>query len=418
MKKPVLGKQTFLKDNNSRIASYEKFAKEVYDNTTEQQPLYTGRYIVTLDEGKSFSKIRNTFKNKLGFKTASTEDFKDGIINESKLKNADALIYENLGIALISPEEDQIQILEHASNDFIIEPEKIVYVPDDIPAVMNISSTWGVKATEAIHSKYTGKNVKVAVLDTGFDLQHPDFKGRNIKSSSFVSNQSVQDRHGHGTHCIGTACGDSDMQGQRYGIAKDAIIYAGKVLSNQGSGAQSWILNGINWAINNNCKVISMSLGSRVFPGQGYDHAYERVAKYALSKGCILVAAAGNESRRSRNFFNPVGSPANSPSVLSVAAVDMNYNVADFSNRSINPNQQVDIASAGVMIYSSWPMPQRYRTISGTSMATPHVAGILALLWEKMPNATPYQIINELRILAKRLPLLNIDVGSGFSIAP
>ncbi|MDO5979993.1 S8 family peptidase [Flavivirga spongiicola] len=418
MKKPILGKQTFLKENNERISSYEKFVKEVYENTNDQKPLYTGRYLVTLDEGKSFSKIRKTFKNKLGFKMASTNDFKDEAINESKLKNADALIYEHLGIALIDGDEDQIQILESESNDFIIEPEKIVYVPDDIPSIMNISSTWGISATETMNSSYTGKDIKVAVLDTGFDLQHPDFIGRNINSNSFVNNQTVQDRHGHGTHCIGTACGDSDMHGQRYGVAKDSIIYAGKVLSNQGSGAQSWILNGINWAVNNGCKVVSMSLGSNVFPGQGYDQAYERIAKHALSKGSILVAAAGNDSRRSRNIFNPVNSPANCPSILSVAAIDMNFNVADFSNRSINPNQQIDIASAGVMVYSSWPVPMRYRTISGTSMATPHVAGILALLWEKTPNATPYQIINELRILAKRLPLLNIDVGSGLSIAP
>src|SRR5690606_34612384 len=199
--------------------------------------------------------------------------------------------------------------------------------------------------------------------------------------------------HGHGTHCIGSACGSVDVNGQRYGVAPESLIYAGKVLSNEGSGAQSWILNGITWAANNGCKVISMSLGSQVFPGQSYDLAYERAAQFAVSKGAALVAAAGNESRRSWNQFNPVGSPADCPSILSVAALDSELAVADFSNRAINPTGLVDISGPGVQIYSSWPMPMRYRTISGTSMATPHVAGITALLWEQNPEASPEQII-------------------------
>lgn len=418
MKKPKLGKQTFLTENTKRVQSFEKFIKEVYERETDEKPLYTGRYLITLTEDKTFDKAQKLFESKLGFTVASSNDFKNEEITESKIKNADALIYEELGVALVSGEEDQIQILESASNGFIIEPERIVYVPDDAPAALNIPSTWGINVTNVVNSKYTGKNVKVAVLDTGFDLNHPDFKGRQIFSSSFVPNEAVQDLHGHGTHCIGTACGDKDMHNQRYGVANDSIIYVGKVLSNQGSGAQSWILSAITWAVNNGCKVISMSLGSPVFPGQGYDLAYERAAQFAMSKGCVVIAAAGNESRRSWNQFRPVGSPADCPSILAVAALDSNLNVADFSNRSINPTGQIDIASAGVMVYSSWPMPARYRTISGTSMATPHVAGIVALLWEKFPKATPYQIANELKNIARRLPLQSNDVGVGLSIAP
>ena len=261
-------------------------------------------------------------------------------------------------------------------------------------------------------------NVKVAVLDTGFDINHPDFTGRNITTNSFVPNETIHDMHGHGTHCIGTACGNTDMSGQRYGVAKEALIYAGKVLSNQGSGAQAWILNGMMWAANNGCKVISMSLGSRVFPGQGYDLAYERAAKFALSKGTVVVAAAGNDSRRSWNQFSPVSSPADCLSILAVAAIDSNLAIADFSNRAINPTGQIDIAGPGLMIYSSWPTPMRYRTVSGTSMATPYVAGIIALLWEKFPTYTPAQIIYELRRSARILPLPIFDIGSGLSIAP
>lgn len=417
MKKPILGEQNYLNEGFEGILSNNEFIAEVYQDTNDR-PLYTGRYLLIMDEGKKFPKMQRMLKSKLDLKIAHTDDFEDGSIDESKLEDADALIYDNLGIALIDGDENQINYLKSQNADYILEPEKIVYVPDDIPAVMSSTSTWGITTTEADMSSYNGKEVKIAVLDTGMDLKHPDFKGRKIISNSFVDNESVQDKHGHGTHCIGTACGNQDINGKRYGVAKESIIYAGKVLSNKGSGAQSWILNGINWALLNGCKVISMSLGSRVFPGQGYDLTYERIAKHALSKGCILVAAAGNDSRRSQNYYNPVGSPANCPSVLSVAAIDSNLNVADFSNRAINPNQDIDIASAGVMIYSSWPIPKRYHTISGTSMATPHVAGILGQLWEKSPKANPQYILNELRVLAKSLSLMNIDVGVGLSMSP
>lgn len=201
-------------------------------------------------------------------------------------------------------------------------------------------------------------------------------------------------------------------------MATNAHIYVGKVLSNQGSGAQSWILNGMSWAANGGCKVLSMSLGSPVSEGESYDIAYERAAQFALSKGTLIVAAAGNDSRRSRNRFSPVASPADCPSILAVAAIDSELQVGDFSNRAINPSGLVDIAAPGVEVYSSWPMPVRYRTLSGTSMATPHVAGIAALLFEKFPDATPEMIEKELRKNVRTLPLPAEDVGEGLSIAP
>jgi subtilisin family serine protease len=283
---------------------------------------------------------------------------------------------------------------------------------------MVIPDNWGIKSTKVNESPYTGKGIKVAVLDTGFSANHPDFEGREVIAESFVEGENANDVHGHGTHCIGTACGATDMDGLRYGIAKESIIYAGKVLNSEGSGAESWVIDGIAWATNHGCKVISMSLGSAVLPGEGYSLAYERAAKYALSKGAVLVAAAGNDSHRSRNVFRPVGSPANCPSILAVGAVDAEYNVANFSNRGINPDQSIDLVAPGVDIYSSFTGSFLYRTISGTSMAAPHVAGILALLWENHSSLTPDEIKVEVRKLAHQLNLDPNDVGSGFVIAP
>jgi subtilisin family serine protease len=150
----------------------------------------------------------------------------------------------------------------------------------------------------------------------------------------------------------------------------------------------------------------------------GYDLVYERAAQYANSKGAIIVAAAGNESHRSIGQYNPVGSPADCPSILAVGAVDSAMNVAEFSNRSINPGSQVDIAAPGVNVHSTWPMPRMYRDLSGTSMATPHVAGILGLFFEKYPNYNYQQISAEMIKFVKRLSAPSIDVGSGLVIAP
>jgi hypothetical protein len=418
MKRPEFGSLPFNKQSTTPTNTDSQANKKNEQETVTDKPLYTGRYLIKLIDGQDCRVVRKVLESKLGFKVACSDDFKDIAITEFGIENSDALIYKDLGIALIDGEEQQIKRIQSATTNFIIEPEKIVYLPGDIQGVPDISSTWGLRATKVIHSNFTGKGVKVAVLDTGLDLQHPDFTGRQIHAESFVPNEAVEDLHGHGTHCIGTACGKTDINHKRYGIASDSVIYAGKVLSNQGSGAQSWILNAITWAVKNGCKVISMSLGSKVFPSQSYDLAYERVAQYALSKGCIIVAAAGNDSIRSQNVFAPVGSPADCPSILAVAAIDPDFNVADFSNRSINPTGKIAIAAPGVMVLSSWPMPKRYNTISGTSMATPHVAGILALLWEKHPNATPQQIIEKLKAKAKNISLQSIDVGVGLTIAP
>jgi len=421
MKSPVFGTQPTLSSQASQILAYVQ-AMNLQSQTFQgnDKPLYTGRYFLILKEGiKSFKTTQQIFKKKAGMRVANYNEFSEQNYSHDSMADIDVLTYDHLGVALIGGEADQVKILESNQDDtYIIIPEKIVYVPEDLPSITMDKATWGLNATEVVLSKYTGKNVKVAILDTGFDETHPDYTNRKIFSQSFVEGEMfTTDKHGHGTHCIGTACGDKDNDGIRYGIANESIIYVGKVLSSKGSGTQQSILDGITWAADNECKVISMSLGSKVFPGMSYDIAYERAAKYALTKGAIVIAAAGNDSNRSFPQIYPVSSPADCPSVLAVAALDSNLNIANFSNRGINPNGLVDISGPGVDVYSSWIMPMRYRQISGTSMATPHVAGILALLWEKYPNYTAEQITLELLKFAKQVPLYSMDVGKGLVVA-
>ncbi|QYN33379.1 S8 family serine peptidase [Pseudonocardia sp. DSM 110487] len=276
--------------------------------------------------------------------------------------------------------------------------------------------TWGLQATGVADSPETGAGITVAILDTGLDLDHPDFAGRDIEARSFVEGQSAQDVQGHGTHVTGTACGAlSPGTGPRYGIAHEARILVGKVLGDDGSGTDADILAGISWAIASGARVISMSLGADV---REVSTAYETVGRRALAAGALVVAAAGNNASRGAGDPGFVGVPANSPSIMAVGAVDSALAIADFSAASSTvEGGQVDIAGPGVDVYSSWPEPRGTNTISGTSMATPHVAGVAAL-WSQRTGATGQQLWTQLVQAAQRLPLPATDVGSGLVRAP
>jgi subtilisin family serine protease len=253
------------------------------------------------------------------------------------------------------------------------------------------SFTWGLQATEVHRSALSGQGVRVAVLDSGFDASHPDFAGRTIRRASFIPasepDNDVNDRNGHGTHCIGTSCGSRRPSvGPRYGVAHGAEIFSGKVLrqsSRGASGADGWILAGIDWAMRNRCQVISMSLGSRATSAQ-FPMAYERAAQRGLRAGTLILAATGNDSNRRSGHIAPVGRPANCPSIAGVSALDSCLRVANFSNgQRFGRGGEVNFTGPGVAVLSSVPMPRRRAVFNGTSMATPHAAGVAALICQQ-----------------------------------
>jgi subtilisin family serine protease len=443
----------------------------------------TGKYLVLLEDNEIKAGVQ-AISNSTGIRDfAQSDDFEDNAISPGALADTDAIVLNDLGVAVVSLEPDQVRSLNQAVSSsaalITMEPERVVYAlselqpePEQIVQIapeiqlqaenLSISTdylkgyrdavnqlvdqlmgtvadlelptealpsqtkldpnfTWGLQVTEVNTSPYSGLGIKVAVLDTGFDLTHPDFAGRSITSKSFIEGQEVQDGNGHGTHCVGTACGPKSPEKMpRYGVAYSAEIYAGKVLSDEGSGADGGILAGIDWAIANGCEVISMSLGAPVEAGQAYSKVYERVGRRALRRGTLIVAAAGNDSRRSKKFIAPVSHPANCPSILAVAAIDSNLRVAVFSNGGLNSKGgQIDVAAPGVDVYSAWPVnlpPGRYHTISGTSMATPHVAGLAALIAEAN-GAIGRDLWLELIFGTRRLSLSAQDIGSGLAQA-
>ncbi len=426
-----------------------------YANTTA--PGQAKRYLVLLDKHRiddGLQAIRQRADIEDGMRVANTANVPGGFLNDEQFGQSDIVILDRLGVALLNEpltppqegaliaavEDTRVPILAVAEEETwhaIEDPtnlsrqylegyrdgvnqliDKLLPTQQQTEAtataVNESADTWVLQITKVTQSPHSGSGIRVAVLDTGLDLNHPDFIGRKLVSKSFIIGvATAQDGNGHGTHCIGTACGPRRPSIlPRYGVAYESEIYAGKVLGDDGSGSSFNIVDGINWAITNNCAVISLSLGSSVSRGERYSNFYEQVGDRALDEGTLIVAAAGNESQRPR-LIAPVGAPANCPSFMAVAAVDARLQIAWFSCGGINPNGgQVDIAAPGVNIYSSYPLPTRYERLNGTSMATPHVAGIAAL-YAQATGKQGRDLWNLLTRHARRLSLPSRDVGIG-----
>jgi subtilisin len=390
----------------------------------------TGRSVVVFNDGVRGDRAaaEQALRALAGLTTiVNTADVRAGSIDQDAALTAEAVSFETLDIAIVARDPAELQAAlgrDGALGDAIlaIEPERILHAieaePTDPVAQLADDSefTWGLRATGVDATTATGSGIRVAILDTGFDVEHPDFAGRAITTRSFIPGEDVHDGHGHGTHTTGTACGSADPpSGRRYGVAAEAEIFSGKVLNSSGSGTDTGILAGIDWAITNACRIVSMSLGADI---RQVSTTYEAVGQRALAAGTLIVAAAGNNASRETGNVGFVGVPANSPSIMAVAAVDSSLAIADFSaGASSVAGGEIDIAGPGVDVYSSWPMPEQTNTISGTSMATPHVAGIAAL-WAQTRDLSGKALWDAVVQAAKKLDLPVSDAGAGLVQAP
>lgn len=252
---------------------------------------------------------------------------------------------------------------------------------------------WGLarlRAPEAWPAS-VGAGVKVAVLDTGVDPAHPDLAA-NVKGgvNTISPAKGYKDDNGHGTHVSGTIAAANDAFGV-VGAGPGIHLYAVKVLSRSGSGFLSDIIEGLQWAAANGMRVVNMSLGS------SSDNASFREAVVAAhGAGIVLVAAAGNSSGGAVSY------PARYPEVIAVSASNQGDGLASFS--SVGP--EVDVIAPGADILSTYP-GGAYAAMSGTSMASPHVAGAAALKLAQDPALTPPQVAERLAASAAPLPGLS-----------
>ncbi|WP_426565323.1 S8 family peptidase [Angustibacter sp. McL0619] len=250
-----------------------------------------------------------------------------------------------------------------------------------------------IHAPQAWAAGFDGKGATVAILDTGYDPTHPDLAGRVTKTANFTTDATVTDGNGHGTHVASTVGGSgAASNGLRKGVAPGADLWVGKVLSDGGYGEDSWVLAGMVWAVDQGADVISMSLGGD--PDDGTHPLSRAVNELSASSDTLFVIAAGNSGEAGAST---VSSPGAADAALTVGAVDVHDVMAGFSSRgprlrdgALKPEvvaPGVDVTAARAAGTALGPVvDDLYTTISGTSMATPHVAGLAAILKEEHPT--------------------------------
>lgn len=309
------------------------------------------------------------------------------IIDALNATNSIDFVDENEIIRLSPEESDELELqrgkIDYGINDPILDKQ---WGFDR----MNVADFYKAIRSNKIKPK---KRAKIAILDTGVDAAHEDLAGTFTSTDKRYN----YDKQGHGTHCAGIA-GAISNNGK--GIAsltldkKFTTITSVKVLSDRGVGSQRSIIKGMIKAADSKADVISMSLGGPAF---GRRHkAYEEAIKYAQKAGAIVVVAAGNSNEDARRHV-----PAACKGVITVAATDINMNRASFSNYITHLD--MGIAAPGVNILSTLPN-NKYAPLSGTSMATPYVAGLLGIMKSIKPNLTTeeaYKILNETGVNTK-----------------
>lgn len=258
----------------------------------------------------------------------------------------------------------------------LVGKDAVVSVSDDIiltalgkptpPAPPAQTTPWGVMKMGALSvwSFTQADPIKVGIVDTGIDTTHPDLLA-NLKGgvSCVGYTSSYNDDNGHGSHVAGIVAAADNSIGV-VGVAPKADLYAIKVLNRKGSGYLSDIITGLDWAKNNGVQVVNMSLGTN-----SYSSDFALAVQRTAAAGVVVVCAAGNDGPGAVDY------PGAFPEAIAVAATDSNDNVASWS--SVGP--QVAVAAPGVSVYSTYKSGG-YATLSGTSMATPHVAGTVALM--------------------------------------
>ncbi|MBB5791883.1 S8 family peptidase [Jiangella mangrovi] len=255
-----------------------------------------------------------------------------------------------------------------------------------------------VRAPEAWAQGYDGDGVTVAVLDTGYDPAHPDLAGLVAEARSFDETGSAVDGHGHGTHVAATVAGSgAASDGTRRGVAPGARLLVGKVLDDSGQGQESWLLAGMQWAARSGADIVNMSLGGG--PSDGSDPLSQAVNDLTAETGALFVVAAGNSGPSA----GTVDTPGAADAALTVGNTTLDDVVNEGSSRGPRLGDHAvkpELAAPGTDIVAARaagtslgaPVDEHYTSVTGTSMATPHVAGAAAIVAQRHPDWTPARL--------------------------
>lgn len=391
-------------------------------------------FLLKIKEGSSIKSI-NDLNKKLGIL-----DFK--------------LLYPEINLAEIKASDNNIDIIktEYLKNNFVEYIEKDTKLKTFSYKYENLENNdksytiqWNMEAIK-INKELnlnTGKNnVTVAVIDSGVDINHPDLKNNLLPLIDILKESgkediydfgnlsidySGKDGNGHGTHVAGIISSIINTQKRASSMTSNVKILPIKVANYDGGTDASLLIKGIIKAIEKKVKVINLSIGASKENG---NNALEEVVKLAISKGIVFVAATGNESNRSKGIIEEVNVPASYDGVIAVSAFTEKNKIANYSNAGsqvkISAPGGGNLSKEGAKIYSTWPTYKTYIGYkdgiigpyaydSGTSMASPHVAGVATLLFSKYPNITSEQV--KLKILANTTDMeqevFNNDFGYG-----
>jgi subtilisin family serine protease len=380
----------------SERAEYEKIEKEI-----AEYEKYLRR-----EREKAKAEISKILK-KYGIREGVKEEFKN-IFNGAVIKATKAA-------------KSEIEKLPSVKKVYENREVKL-FLSESVPLI-NASKLWSFLDKDG--KNITGKNIKIAIVDTGVDYTHPDL-GKCFGSGckviggwDFVNNDpDPMDDHGHGTHVAGIAAANGALKG----VAPDANILAYKVLDSEGYGKEDWIIAGIERAVNDGANVISMSLGINYYYFENcYDVALSKVVDNAVDAGVVVVVAAGNEGPD----YQTISAPGCAKKVITVGAVNKSDNIAKFSSRGPHVSKygvipKPDVVAPGVGINSTVPTGicdfctlSGYISMSGTSMATPHVSGLAALLLQVFPSWKPEEIKSSIMLGAIDLGYDSATQGSG-----
>jgi len=312
---------------------------------------------------------------------------------------------QSIGVLKVAVEPgrewETIASLQGDPNVLYAEPNYRAFALDTVPNDPSYGSQWGlpkIEAPAAWDISTGSSNVVIAVVDTGIDLDHPDLScsGKLTAGWDFVNNDATpDDDHGHGSHVAGIAAACTNNSTGVAGVAWNARLMPVKVLDYNGNGTYEGVAAGVTYAVDQGADIINLSLG-------GFDDSatLANAIQYADAHGVLVAAAAGNcaqDGYQCNYLTNPIMYPAAYSTTIAVAATDSADNWATFSEH----HPYVDVAAPGVSIYST--VPGSYNYMTGTSMATPHVAGLAALLWSLDPSLTHDEVRNIIQSTADDL---------------